>query len=138
MHAVEINKNAVDKLASIIKVENIHNQSILEYKPKEEFEISLVKLVLIHINPDYLKKVYQNLYHSSSKYIFICEYFNTQPISVEYRGHHEKLFKRDFAGEILDLFPDLKIKDYGCVWRRDPNSIKDDANWFLLEKNNQK
>jgi hypothetical protein len=34
-------------------------------------------------------------------------------------GHGRELFKRDFAGEILDQYQDLKIVDYGFVWHRD-------------------
>ena len=45
-----------------------------------------------------------------------------------------KLFKRDFAGELLDAFPSLDLVDYGFVYHRDPNFPQDDMNWFLLEK----
>jgi len=44
------------------------------------------------------------------------------------------LFKRDFAGEMLERFADLKLLDYGFVYRRDPNFPQDDITWFLLEK----
>ena len=53
---------------------------------------------------------------------------------MSYRGHTEKLFKRDFAGEMLDRFNDLKLADYGFVYRRDMLFPQDDINWFLLEK----
>ena len=33
---------------------------------------------------------------------------------VEYRGHTGKLFKRDFAGEMIYRF-DLKLIDYGFL-----------------------
>jgi spore coat polysaccharide biosynthesis protein SpsF len=94
----------------------------------------LIKGVLIHINPDVLQKVYQNLYDASLKYICICEYYNPVPVTINYRGHVDRLFKRDFAGEIMDKFPDLKLVDYGFVWKRDNNFPQDDATWFLLEK----
>jgi spore coat polysaccharide biosynthesis protein SpsF len=45
-----------------------------------------------------------------------------------------RLWKRDFAGEMLDRFPDLKVVDYGFVWRRDPIAPMDDITWVLLEK----
>jgi len=44
------------------------------------------------------------------------------------------LFKRDFAGEMLDRYPALKLLDYGFVYRRDPLFPQDDMTWFLLEK----
>jgi hypothetical protein len=44
------------------------------------------------------------------------------------------LYKRDFAGEMLDRYPDLQLVDYGFSYHRDQNFPQDDANWFLLEK----
>jgi hypothetical protein len=43
-------------------------------------------------------------------------------------------FKRDFAGEIMDRFPDLRLVDYGFVYHRDPQFPQDDFTWFLMEK----
>jgi spore coat polysaccharide biosynthesis protein SpsF len=94
----------------------------------------LIKGVLIHINPESLQKVYQNMYKASSKYICICEYYNPVPVTVNYRGHTDKLFKRDFASEIMDKYSDLKLVDYGFVWHRDNTFPIGDVTWFLLEK----
>ncbi len=52
---------------------------------------------------------------------------------VEYRGHTGKLFKRDFAGEMIDRF-DLNLIDYGFFYHRDNYFSFGDSNWFLLEK----
>ncbi len=51
-------------------------------------------------------------------------------------GYKEKLFKRDFAGELLDTFSDLQLLDYGFLLshHRDPNFPHDDGTWFLLKK----
>ena len=48
--------------------------------------------ILIHINPEYLGKVYEKLYQSCGRYLLICEYYNPTPISVVYRGHEDRLF----------------------------------------------
>jgi spore coat polysaccharide biosynthesis protein SpsF len=63
------------------------------------------------------------------------EYYNSSPVSIEYRGEIDRLFKRDFAGEMLEIYPDLKLIDYGFTYHRDffPD---DDTTWFLLEKKN--
>ena len=66
---------------------------------------------------------------------FWAEYYNPSPISIEYRGHSNKLFKRDFCDEMLDLYQDLKLKDYGFIYQRDKMFPQDDITWFLLEKN---
>jgi len=86
------------------------------------------------VNPDELQDVYNKLYTCSQKYILIAEYYNPRPVSVNYRGHENKLFKRDFAGDLMDKFSDLFLRDYGFVYHRDLSFPQDDINWFLLEK----
>lgn len=81
-----------------------------------------------------LDNVYDLMYNTSNKYICIAEYYNPKPVEIEYRGYKERLYKRDFAGEMLDRYPDLKLVDYGFVYNRDNNFPMDDFNWFLLSK----
>jgi spore coat polysaccharide biosynthesis protein SpsF len=64
----------------------------------------------------------------------VCEYYNPTPVEVRYRGYDHALFKRDFAGELLDAFPQLSLVDYGFTWHRDTTAPLDDSTWFLLEK----
>lgn len=135
LSGVEINKTAAEELATHIGKANVHNQSIFDYEANKKYEVSLIKGVLIHINPDMLNVVYDKLYNSSSKYILVCEYYNPSPVAINYRGHTNKLFKRDFAGEILEKYPDLKLVDYGFVYKRDLAFPADDITWFLLGKN---
>ena len=74
--------------------------------------------------------VYQQLYKSSRKYILIAEYYNPSPVSISYRGHEDRLFKRDFAGEFLDKFEDVRIVDYGFAYHR-MSFPQDDITWFV-------
>ena len=94
----------------------------------------MIKGVLIHIAPEQLEGVYEKLYQASRRYILIAEYYNPTPVSVPYRGHADRLFKRDFAGEMLDRYPDLELVDYGFVYHRDPLFPQDDMTWFLLAR----
>ena len=126
----------VNKKASEILLEtgcNVIQGSIEEVEIKEQFDLVLSKGVLIHLNPANLDLVYSKLYKWSSRYILIAEYYNPTPIEIDYRGHKNKLFKRDFAGEILSKFPELKLADYGFAYHRS-NFPQDDITWFLLEK----
>ena len=131
--AVEINQKAVAALKKLPNV-TIHHRSILDYKPRQSFELALSKGVLIHIHPDRLPEVYEILYKSSSRFIYLAEYYNPVPVSVPYRGHADRLFKRDFAGEMLKRYPKLRLLDYGFAYHGDPNFPQDDITWFLLEK----
>ena len=89
--------------------------------------------VLIHIQPDRLPTIYENLFKGSKKYILIGEYYNPTPVEIEYRGVSGVLYKRDFAGELIDSF-DLKLIDYGFIYHRDEIKKLDDITWFLLSK----
>ena len=135
LSAVEINEKAVAELRKVPEL-TIHHRSMLEFTPEETHDLVLTKGVLIHLDPDELPDVYDLLHRSSSRYICVAEYYNPTPVTVSYRGHTERLFKRDFAGEMLDRFDDLKLADYGFVYRRDLLFPQDDINWFLLEKTN--
>ena len=64
----------------------------------------------------------------------VAEYYDPNPVSVNYRGYDNKMFKRDFAGDLLDRYENLKLVDYGFCYHRDPSFPDDDISWFLLEK----
>ncbi|WP_018405476.1 pseudaminic acid biosynthesis-associated methylase [Marinobacter gelidimuriae] len=133
LSAIEINEKAVNQLNEIENIK-VYHSSILDFQHEGEIDFVLIKGVLIHINPNELKNAYELLHKTSRKYICIAEYYNPSPVEVRYRGHEGKLFKRDFAGEIMDQFPDLKLIDYGFVYHKDNNFPQDDTTWFLLEQ----
>lgn len=131
---IEINKQAATELAEHIGENSIYRGSIFDFKPAEQHELSMTKGVLIHIDPEMLPVVYEKLYQSSDRYILVGEYYNPVPVAINYRGNSEKLFKRDFCGEIMDTYPDLKLVDYGFSYKRDTAFSQDDISWFLMEK----
>jgi pseudaminic acid biosynthesis-associated methylase len=110
----------------------VHCMPIAKYESEEQYDLVFTKGVLIHINPDQLAEVYEKMYNLSRKYILIAEYYNPTPVEVPYHGMNGKLFKRDFAGEMLDKYP-LKLIDYGFVYHRGEHP-QDDINWFLMER----
>ena len=132
--AVEINSVAARELAGLIGEENVFVGSIADWHPPEIADLAFSKGVLIHLNPELLPGAYQRLYEASARFILVAEYYNPVPIAVRYRGHDDRLFKRDFAAEIMDRHPDLRLIDYGFAYRHDPAFPQDDINWFLLEK----
>ena len=134
LQAVEINPDAAKLLSNLIGVSNVYLGSIFDCPTPKRAELSLIKGVLIHINPEKLQAVYEKLYQASKKFILVCEYYNPSPVAISYRGHADRLFKRDFAGEILDKYDDLRLVDYGFSYQRDPAFPQDDITWFLMEK----
>jgi pseudaminic acid biosynthesis-associated methylase len=134
LEAVEINVEAARALGTAIGADNVHNSSIFDYEPSKAFDLVLIKGVLIHTHPDMLPVAYEKIHRSCERYVLLAEYYNPSPVAVPYRGHADRLFKRDFAGDLLDRYAELALRDYGFVYRRDPAFPQDDVTWFLLEK----
>ena len=134
LSGVELNEEAA-MIAADKKLANIYNKTITEpFDLGETYELTFTKTVLIHIHPSKLPIVYENLVKHSRRYVLVCEYYNPTPQAIDYRGHSDKLFKRDFAGELMDSF-NLKLVKYGFSYHREESLYhQDDASWFLLEK----
>ncbi len=128
----EINETAA-KEAADLGVARIVNSTILDKIEDSKVDLTFTVGVLIHINPDHLKSVYENLVNGSNRYVLVAEYYNPSPTSITYRGHSDRLFKRDFAGDLIDHHG-LKLIDYGFMYKRDNWAPQDDITWFLLEK----
>lgn len=133
-YAIEINQSAAEQLKSTIAEDHIFQTSILNFEPAMTWDLTLIKGVLIHINPDALPKVYERLVQSTHRYLLVAEYYSPTPVAIPYRGHMDRLFKRDFAGEIMAQHPEMELIDYGFAYRHDPNFPQDDINWFLMKK----
>jgi pseudaminic acid biosynthesis-associated methylase len=128
---IEINKLAC-KILSETGCEVIQN-SILDAVTSKTYDLVFTKGVMIHLMPDQLISTYKKMYEWSNRFVLIAEYYSPTPVSIQYRGNSDRLFKRDFAGEFLDLFPDVVLRDYGFAYHRGTYP-QDDINWFLLEK----
>lgn len=133
LSAVEINPDAVAALREIGGIE-VTEGSMLEMAVEPAHDLTFTAGVLIHIAPDRLPAAYDALHGASRRYVLVAEYYNPSPVAIPYRGHDDRLFKRDFAGELMERHPDLALVDYGFVWRRDPVAPLDDITWFLMEK----
>ena len=133
-YGIEINTDAAKELALVIPPIQIYQESILNFNPQRTWDLTLIKGVLIHINPDELLNAYSKLVASCGKYLLIAEYYNPTPVSIVYRGYTNRLFKRDFVGEIIDRYSEMELIDYGFTYHRDPNFPQDDISWFLMRK----
>lgn len=134
MYAVEINPKAVELCAQRLPSAKITYGSIFDYTPEKKCDLAFTCGVMIHLNPDMLSVTYQKLAAASSKYVLIAEYYNPSPVSITYRGHEDRLFKRDFAKGFLDANPEYKLVAYDFVYRGDTSFPLDDITWFLMEK----
>lgn len=130
---VDINAEAVGEMEKQRCIEHAFLCPIGDYRGGLRATMTMTKGCLIHIPPADLPAAYATLYRETERWILICEYYNPTPVEVEYRGHQGKLWKRDFAGEIMDTYKDLRLVDYGWRYHRDEYP-QDDLHWFLLSK----
>ena len=134
---IDINESAIRAMSMMfddLKLDKpyMHVSSVVDYETPNRYDLVFTKGVLIHVDPTQLDTVYAKMVELSKRYILVAEYYNPTPVEVPYRGHNGKLFKRDFAGELIDRYG-LALVDYGFVYHRDAN-WQDDITWFLLEK----
>lgn len=130
---VELNKSAFTELNKIPGIEAVHS-SIQDFKPSKIFDFVFTSGVLIHINPDELLDIYQKMYEISSRYILLNEYYSPVPVKINYRGYTQKLFKRDFANDLIEYYKDkVSVIDYGFLWNK-VHPEWDNTTWFLIEK----
>lgn len=132
LEGVEINPAAHEKLKAIEGV-TAHLGSIFDYQQAIPVDLAFTSGVLIHINPDELPRVYDTLFNSSRRYVAIAEYYSEKIEAMPYRGHADRLWKRDWCAEIMARHP-LTLIDYGFIYHADPKFLGEDLTWFLMEK----
>lgn len=95
-------------------------------------DLAFTRGVLIHVPPDELHQALRELHRASRRWLVVQEYFAPSEEVIEYRGHSDMLWRRDYGGELLDLFPDLQPVDQGFLWSR--TTGQDNLTWWLFQK----
>lgn len=100
---------------------------------KDFFEMVYTSGVLIHINPENIKKVLDEIFRCSKKYIWGFEYYSPNDyVEIEYYGKRGLLWKTDFKKLYLENFPQLKLIKEDYYSYNENNELIDQM--FLLEK----
>ncbi len=114
-----------DKRISII------NSDIFNIPFKDNFfDLSFTSCVLIHVSLKDLPKAIRELYRVSRRYILCAEFYNEEEKEINYWGHNNLLWKRDFKKHFLDIYPKMKILRSG-FYGEEVNCRTD---WWLFEK----
>ena len=129
---IEINKNALH-IAKEDKSLNLVEGSGFNLPFQDDFfNLVFTSGVLIHIHPEHLPKIMDEIYRTTKKYIWCFEYFAENCEDIEYRGEKNKLWKNNFIDLFLRKYPNLKIiKQKKIKYVRNQNVDM----MFLLEKN---
>ena len=97
----------------------------------DSFDLVFTAGVLIHISLNELPHAMAEIYRVSRRYIMAVEYFSESEEVIDYRGHSNLLWKRDFPAHYKSLFPDLAIIRSG-YWG--VGETFERANWWMFEK----
>ena len=135
LNAVEINAQALKVADMNYNLDSKFAGSISAYETNKMFDLVFTSGVLIHIHPDNLFDTMKKMYDLSSRFIIMIEYFNRTPVTIEYRGEPNKLFKCDFGKIFIENFP-VKLIDVGFLWGHIYDSAGfDDVTYWVFEKN---
>lgn len=135
LFAVEPNESARARLIAdkIVPAENVYRGDAATIPLSDgAVDLAFTSTVLIHVSPDHLLETCKSIHRSSRRFIVCNEYFSATPQEIEYRDHKDLLFKRDFGSFWMDSFPDLRLVDYGFLWKR--AAAMDDTTWWVFEK----
>jgi pseudaminic acid biosynthesis-associated methylase len=95
------------------------------------FDLVFTCGVLIHVPPAGLDAALAEIVRCSRRYVLAIEYFAESEEQVEYRGHRELLWKRNYAAEYLRRNPNLHVLRQG-YWDRADGF--DRSHWWLMER----
>jgi len=126
LFATEINQSARD----ILK-ENIPSVNILDKPLEEVADLVFTYGVLIHTHPAHVKRLMQDIYKASKRFIVAVEYFAPETRAVPYHGEKDALWLDDYGSKYIDNFP-LRILGYGFCWKRTTNL--DNVTHWIMER----
>jgi len=125
---IEVNEQAYKELASRT---GARLGAFLDIPLQQQYPLVITRGFLMHVPSAALNPTLAKIYNSSSKYICIAEYYSPVRREVEYHGQGSALWIDDFAHKIMEMYPDLKLLDYGFKYHKDNGY---DLTYFLLEK----
>lgn len=125
--AIEINEDA------LVDLHKIPDLEVFTEFPPDTYDLVLTSGFLIHVAADHLPEVLGKIYRASRRYVCLIEYYSPRREVVKYRHQDNALWRDDFALMMMSQF-ELRLIDYGFVYRHDPVFPLGDVTWFLLEK----
>lgn len=106
---LEINTKAL-QIAREDKTLNLIEGSAFDIPFKNDFfDLVFTSGLLIHIAPEHLTNIMDEIYRTSKSYIWGFEYYSEECVEILYRGHKNRLWKNNFVEIWQQRFPNLKL-----------------------------
>ena len=110
LYGIELQPYAVELSKSRTKSINIIQGSAFDIPFKDAyFDLVFTSGLLIHISPNHIQAVLEEIHRCTSRYIWGFEYYSDEYTEIEYRGKKNLLWKTNFAQLFLDNFADLHL-----------------------------
>jgi len=126
-YAVRITRESSSKIAAL------HGDAFDIPFKDNYFDLVFTAGVLIHIALTDLPAALAEIHRASGRYILAVEYFAEKETTINYRGHDDLLWKRDFCKHYIEQHPQLDLVRSG-KWEAGTAGM-DECNWWLFEKN---
>jgi len=107
LYGIDVNLSAIELSGKDIKA-IFGDANDIPFKD-DFFDLVMTNGLLIHIPPDNINRVLDEIHRCSKKFILCYEYFNDRCAEIIYHGHMGLLWKNDFASLFLKRFNDLKL-----------------------------
>ena len=134
LYGIDSQAYAVELSKSRTKGINIIQGSAFDIPFKDgSFHLVFTSGLLIHIPPDSVTSVMDEMVRCTNRYIWGFEYYSDVYTPMDYRGHKSLLWKADFSKAFLGRFRDLKLVKEEHFKYLDSNNV--DV-MFLLQKEN--
>lgn len=132
LYGIELQEYAIQKAKSLTSGINIIKATADDIPFKDNyFDMVFTSGVLIHIAPDNIDMVLDEIYRCSKEFIWGFEYYADEYTEVNYRGNSDLLWKTNFVKLYMDRFPDLELikeEKYKYLYNDNVDSM------FLLRK----
>lgn len=110
LYGIELQDYAIEKAKDRTKGINIIQGDAEDIPFKDEyFDMVFTSGVLIHISPDNIEYILDEIYRCSKEYIWGFEYYAESYVEIDYRGKSNLLWKADFARLYQEKFKDLRL-----------------------------
>ena len=133
LYGIEFQSYAVELSKSRTQGINIIQSSAFDIPFKDGFfDLVFTSGLLIHIAPEDIATVLNEICRCTNKYIWGFEYYAEVYTEVSYRGHTELLWKTNFSRLFLERFKNLRlVKEKHFKYLNNSDNVD---SMFLLEK----
>lgn len=110
LSGIELQSYALEIVRSRARNISLAQGSVLSIPHGDSaFDVVFTSGVLIHIAPDDVPRAMYEIHRCARTFIWGLEYYAPNATEVHYRGHHELLWKMDYAQRYLEQFNDLEL-----------------------------